>query len=90
MKATANSRLSTVARTLHADAPVLRAASLGDEAFIGFITEQAKSLAGAQLVLTSLEEQVQRGFRLDSILRDVLAIAHRTVQRSPKLAAMFH
>jgi len=86
----ADARNSNAIRHQHQEVPVLRASSLGDEAFIGFITNQARKPSGAPLVVRELEGRVKAGFRLDHVLDQVLKMARATVQRHPQLVAAFH
>jgi hypothetical protein len=85
-----DARNSHAIRRMQQEVPVLRASSLGDEAFIGFITDQACKPSGAALVVSELEGRVKAGFRLDHILTQVLKMARATVARQPALATAFH
>lgn len=85
-----NARNSKTIRAVQQEVPVLRASSLGDEAFIGFIANQARKPSGAPLVVQELEARVTAGFRLDNVLNQVLLMARATVNRNPQLTAAFH
>lgn len=88
--ATACSHQSNIARRFHEEVPVLRASSLGDEKFVEFLTQQARKVSGAQLVLSELNAQVAKGLRLDKALSEIRKMAEATVSRYPHLAAAFN
>lgn len=90
MNTIANARNSSAIRNMQQAVPVLRASSLGDVAFVDFLTRQARSNAGAPLVVSELEKKIAYGYRLDSILWQVLATARFTVSRHPDISAVFH
>lgn len=85
-----DARNSNAIRHMQQEVPVLRASSLGDEAFIGFITNQARKPSGASLVVSELEGHIKKGVRLDHVLSQVLRMARATVARHPNLVAAFH
>lgn len=85
-----HARNSNAIRHMQQEVPVLRASSLGDEAFIGFIADQARKPSGALLVVSALEGHIKKGVRLDNTLYQVLRMARATVARHPTLVAAFH
>lgn len=70
--------------------PVLRASALGDAAFISFIADQAESPAGAPRVIREMKGYLRAGYRLDNVLRQLLAMANATVARTdPSVSDVF-
>ena len=90
MNTIANARNSSIVTQVQQEVPVLRATEIGDEKFVEFITRQATSLAGAPLVVAELEKKITAGYRLDAVLRQILAMARSTARRHPQIAAVFH
>ena len=90
MNAITTARNSNAMRLMQQEVPVLRASSLGDDAFVDFNATQARSPIGAQLVVNELESREKAGFRLDRILKEVLNVARATLRRHSELVAAFH
>jgi hypothetical protein len=82
-----NTKLSKIAKSQSQQVPLLKASSIGDERFISFVADQARSHAGARLVVQSLEAHLEKGERLDGTFWQILAIARATVKRSDVSAA---
>lgn len=89
MNVQAQARSSTVMRNQH-NSPVLTAAALGGDSFVSFIRLQAGLPSGARGVVEALESRTAAGYRLDSVLGDVLRLARRTLTRHSKMMALSH
>lgn len=87
MKTLASANSSRIVHTLHQQNPVRRASSMGDQRFIGFLTIQAVLPNRAPLVVTALEEEIRKGYRLDEVLTGILHKAKQTVRMFPGTSA---
>lgn len=87
MKTLASATSSRIVHTLQQQAPVRRASSMGDQRFISFLTTQAVLPQRAPLVVTALEEEIRKGYRLDELLTGILHKAKQTVRMFPTASA---
>lgn len=90
MRTLANATQSRIVAGLTQQTPVRRANSMGDHRFISFITMQAALPQRAALVVTSLEGEIQKGYRLDSVLTGILRKAKATVRLFPQARTAIH
>jgi hypothetical protein len=88
MKTLANAHSSKIVGTLKQQSPLKRASSMGDSRFISFISLQAALPNRAALVVSSLEEEIQKGYRLDEVLTGILNKAKATVRMFPHAPAI--
>jgi hypothetical protein len=86
MKTLASANSSRIVHTLQQQTPVRRASSM-DQRFIGFLQIQAVLPQRAALVVTALEEEVQKGYRLDETLMGILRKAKETMRMFPRASA---
>lgn len=90
MRTLANVQSSRIVGVLTQQAPLRRATSMGDHRFISFITMQASLPQRAALVVSSLEGEIQKGYRLDDVLTGVLHRAKETVRLFPQARTAIH
>lgn len=86
MKTLASAHSSRIIHTLQQQNPVRRATSM-DQRFISFLTIQAALPQRAPLVVAALEEEIQKGYRLDKLLSGILHKAKHTVRMFPQVPA---